>query len=389
VGPFPPFRSGIADQDQRLLNAMRRLGVDPLVVGFSRMYPKFLYPGTTDYSEEEKKEDFLEGEEGREAGTRAGASRSRGAAPSALLDGLNPLSFVRAARLLSFEEISLVVLPWWTSYFAPHVSLFLSTLGAERPATVRLLLCHNVFDHEPHPFKDALTRAVLRRADRFAVQNARSAREVSAERPDALVAVVPHPAEPRAVLPDRDAARGHLGLPLGVPVFLFSGLLRPYKGWDVLLDAFASLRKEVPSALLVLAGEPWGEARRLEAWAPAGVRLELRYLPETERALWFAAADAVVCPYRHATGSGIAADALAYGRPVIGSAVEGLADVVEDGHSGLLVPPGDAAALSRAMAQFVLEDLGPRLAAGAARLRASFGPDDHARRLLALGGVAI
>ena len=46
VGPFPPWRSGIADQDARLLRAMRRLGVDPLVVGFSRMYPKFLYPGT-------------------------------------------------------------------------------------------------------------------------------------------------------------------------------------------------------------------------------------------------------------------------------------------------------------------------------------------------------
>ncbi len=399
VGPFPPVRSGIADQDARLLAAMRRLGVDPLVVGFSRMYPKFLYPGTMDYSEEkEEKKNSFEREEGRIALAAAPAVSSSSSPPSAslplegisfsfLLDGLNPLSFVRAARLLSLEKISLVVLPWWTAFFAPHVSLLLSTLGAESPSTVRLLLCHNVFDHEAHPFKDALTRAVLRRADRFAVQNARSGREVASERPDAPVAVVPHPAEPRAVLPDRDAARGLLGVPLDAPVFLFSGLLRPYKGWDVLLDAFASLRRTVPSALLVLAGEPWGEARRLEAWAPAGVRLELRYLPESERGLWFAAADAVVCPYRHATGSGIAADALAYGRPVIGSRVEGLEDVVEDGHSGLLVPPGDPAALARAMAAFVEKGLGPRLSAGAARLRASFGPDDHARRVLAIGGV--
>jgi glycosyltransferase involved in cell wall biosynthesis len=399
VGPFPPVRSGIADQDARLLAAMRRLGVDPVVVGFSRMYPKFLYPGTTDYSEkeEEKKKNFLESEEGKIAlaavPTPANASRPSASSSfeeisrSSLLDGLNPMSFVRAARLLSLEEISLLVLPWWTSYFAPHVSLLLGTLGAESPATVKLLLCHNVFDHEAHPLKDALTRSVLRRADRFAVQNARSAREIASERPDAPLAVVPHPAEPRAVLPDRDAARGQLGVPLDAPVFLFSGLLRPYKGWDVLLDAFAALRREVPRALLVLAGEPWGEARRLEAWAPAGVRLELRYLPEAERGLWFAAADAVVCPYRHATGSGIAADALAYGRPVIGTRVEGLVDVVEDGHSGILVPPGDTAALARAMAVFVRDGLGPRLSAGAARLRASFGPDDHARQVLALGGV--
>ncbi len=388
VGPFPPWRSGIADQDGRLLAAMRRLGVDPVVVGFSRMYPKFLYPGTSDFSEEEKRKILLEGEEGRSGGGARGVATSRGRILP-LLDGLNPYSFVRAARFLSFKEISLLVLPWWTSYFAPHVSLLLSALGAERPSAVRLLLCHNVFDHESHPWKDALTRAVLRRADRFAVQNERSAREVAGERPDAPVAVVPHPAEPRAVLPDRDAARAQLGVPLDAHVFLFSGLLRPYKGWDVLLDAFAAVRRQVPRALLVLAGEPWGEARRLEAWAPAGVRLELRYLPEGERGLWFAAADAVVCPYRHATGSGIAADALAYGRPVIGTRVEGLEDVVEDGHSGLLVPPGDAAALARAMALFVREGLGPRLAAGAARLSSSFGPDDHARRVLALGGVAV
>ena len=50
VGPLPPWRGGIADQDARLLAAMRRLGVEPLVVGFSRLYPRLLYPGTMDYS---------------------------------------------------------------------------------------------------------------------------------------------------------------------------------------------------------------------------------------------------------------------------------------------------------------------------------------------------
>ena len=367
VGPLPPWRGGIADQDARLLAAMRRLGVEPLVVGFRRMYPRFLYPGTL----------------GRPAST----SRLREAA--ALLDGLNPYSFVRAARLLSFEEVSLVVLPWWTSYFAPHVSLFLSTLGAERPSAVRLLLCHNVFDHERNALKSALTRAVLRRADRFVVQSARGADEILAERSDARVDVIPHPSEPRAVIPDRAAARARLGVPVDAHVFLFSGLLRPYKGWDVLLGAFPAVRKEFPGALLVFAGEPWGEARRLPDRAPAGVRLELRYLSEDERALWFAACDAVVCPYRHATGSGIAADALAFSRPVIGSAVDGVAGIVEEGRSGLLVPPGDTGALGAAIARFVREGLGPRLSAGAALRRTAFAPDAHARRVLSAGGIDV
>ncbi len=386
VGPFPPIRSGIADQDARLLAALRRLGVDVVAVGFRRMYPPFLYPGVSERGEEDEKI-FLEGEEGR--GGAAARSPAGGGGPVLpLLDGLNPWSFVRAARTLaSFEGISLLLLPWWTAYFAPHASLLLSVLGAESPSTVRLLVCHNVFDHEGSALRAALTRAVLRRADRFAAQNAESAAEILSERPDAPVAVVPHPVEPRAVLPDQGEARARLGLPPDAPVFLFSGLLRPYKGWDVLLDAFAAVRREVPSAILVLAGEPWGEATRLEAWAPAGVRLELRYLHEDERARWFAACDAVVCPYRHATGSGIAADALAYGRPVIGTKVPGLTDVVVDGQTGLLVPPGDAPALARALARFVHEGLARRLAAGAAHRRSAFDPEAHARSLLALGGV--
>ena len=383
VGPVPPWRSGIADQTLRLARAMRALGVEPRVFTFRRMYPRFLYPGR-------REEDFFEGEEGTKRETRTG-DFLEGEEGTALgsLDGLNPFSFYSTSKKILNFPVSLVVIPWWTAYFAPHVLLLLAGLSRDGSGPTTLVLCHNVFDHEPRPLADALTRAVLRRADRFVVQNSRNADEIVRVHPDARVEIVPHPSEPRAVIPDRAAARARLGVPIDAPVFLFSGLLRPYKGWDVLLDAFPAVRKEFPGALLVLAGEPWGEARALPARAPAGVRLELRYQPEEERAEWFAACDAVVCPYRHATGSGIAADALAFSRPVIGTAVDGLLGVVEDGRSGLLVPPGDAESLGRAMIRFVREALGPRLSAGAAHRRVVFTPEDHARRVLAAGGIDV
>ncbi len=385
VGPVPPWRSGIADQDVRLLRALRRLGVEPLVVTFRRMYPAFLYPGRAD----------------RDPGGFPGDAGEI----HPLLDGSSPLSFVSAARFLASRRVDLALVPWWTAFWAPHTLALLGTLGADRPAAVRLLLCHNVWDHETGPFRAALTRAVLRRADRIVVQNRRAEAELRAEFGEKPLAVVPHPSEPREVLPDRDFARARLGVPLDAPVFLFAGILRRYKGWDLLLEAFRRLRREVPSAQLVLAGEPWGDARELKAAAEApatvkralsgelarftSVRLELRYLPEEELSLWFAAADAVVCPYRHATGSGIAADAMAHGRPVIGTCVDGLRDVVEEGVSGLLVPPEDAAALAAAMTRFVTQRLGPRLSAGAAARATAFHPDAHARRLLELGGVRV
>jgi glycosyltransferase involved in cell wall biosynthesis len=378
VGPVPPWRSGIADQMLRLAGAMRALGVEPRVFTFRRMYPRFLYPG-------KRTGDFLEGEEGE---GRAGFAGGQGGVRP-ILDGLNPLSFYSSSREILSSRASLVVIPWWTAYFAPHVLMLFAGLSRDASRPTTLLLCHNVFDHERNPLKSALTRAVLRRADRFVVQNARNAGEILRVCPDASVEIVPHPSEPRAVIPDRATARARLGVPTDAPVFLFSGLLRPYKGWDVLLDAFSAVRKEFPEALLVLAGEPWGEACDLPERAPVGVRLELRYQPEEERAEWFAACDAVVCPYRHATGSGIAADALAFSRPVIGTAVDGLLGIVEDERSGLLVPPGDAGALAAAMIRFVSEALGPRLSAGAAHRRAVFTPGEHARRVLAAGGIDV
>ncbi|MCM3876833.1 MAG: glycosyltransferase, partial [Thermoanaerobaculia bacterium] len=181
LGPVPPWRSGIADQTARLARAMRALGVEPRIFTFRRMYPRFLYPGkgTGDFLEREegkkKTGDFLEGEEGSEKAQESSATGVP--APRVTLDGLNPLSFYSSSKEILSSGPSLVVIPWWTAYFAPHVLLLFAGLsrGGSRPTT--LLLCHNVFDHERNPVTDALTRAVLRRADRFVVQNERNAGE--------------------------------------------------------------------------------------------------------------------------------------------------------------------------------------------------------------------
>lgn len=366
LGPVPPWRSGIADQTIRLARAMSRLGVSPLVLTFSRMYPRALYPGEAD--------------------------RGDGAFPGdvevlPLLDGFDPLSFRRAAEVAADRGARLCVSAFWTSVFAPHIALFLSSNRAESPDAVRLLLCHNLADHEAGAPRRALARVALRRADVLAVQNAGDLATTRREVPEARAVLVPHPSEPAHRVP-RAEARDRLGLPSNAPVFLFSGLLRPYKGWDVLLAAFDEARRSLPEAILLLAGEPWGEAKALaERPAPPGVRLLLRFLPADERGLLFDACDAVVCPYRHATGSGIAADALAHGRPVIGSRVPGLAVVVEDGDSGLLVPPGDVPALAEALVRFVRDGLGARLSSGAEALGARFSPEGHARAILSLGGI--
>lgn len=146
--------------------------------------------------------------------------------------------------------------------------------------------------------------------------------------------------------------------------FLFFGRIRRYKGLDLLRDAWPAVRAVHPDATLRILGE--GD---LEACAPGlaalpGVSAELRWVADETMAAEVASAGALVMPYREASQSGVAPIALALGVPVIATAVGGLEAQVENGRSGLVVPP-EPAALAAAMLRLHDPVLRTRLAAGA------------------------
>ncbi len=163
------------------------------------------------------------------------------------------------------------------------------------------------------------------------------------------------------------AARARLGLDAAAPVALFLGLIRPYKGLDLLLEAFAGVLRGLPEARLVVAGLPRPSFRpyaRQIARLGLGerVRTDLRYLPQNVMDDYLAAADLVVLPYRGASQSAVLGAALARDRPVLASATGGLPEMLPEVATEMLVPAGDVAALERAMSRL----LGDR--AGAAEL---------------------
>jgi glycosyltransferase involved in cell wall biosynthesis len=153
--------------------------------------------------------------------------------------------------------------------------------------------------------------------------------------------------------------RARYRLRAGLPVALFFGGLRPSKGLPDLLEAFALARAEVEAAL-VIAGQPaYGvEGADLEQQAErlgiaGSVVIDARYLPLEEIGSLLRTATVVVFPYRNATASGALQAAYAFGRPVIATAVGGLPEAVDDGRTGLLVPPGDIPALARALVKIL------------------------------------
>ncbi|MEM9293644.1 MAG: glycosyltransferase family 4 protein [Acidobacteriota bacterium] len=166
------------------------------------------------------------------------------------------------------------------------------------------------------------------------------------------------------------AARQRFGIEGRAPVALFFGYIREYKGLDLLLKAWETVVQSHPNARLLIAGDPvrLGPQRRqeLEDWAErVGAIHRFGYVPFSDVAHYFTAADVLVMPYRHISQSGVLYLALSLGVPVLATRVGALPEVLEDGESALLVEPESPAALSDALDRiFGDENLRKRLAAG-------------------------
>jgi D-inositol-3-phosphate glycosyltransferase len=156
-------------------------------------------------------------------------------------------------------------------------------------------------------------------------------------------------------------ARQQLGVPSDSPVLLFFGQIKEVKGLDVLLRAMPWLVKAHPTIRLVIAGKVWKDDWSLYAsliddlHLESQVDLHLHYIPDDQVSTFFAAADIVVLPYRHLYQSAVLMLTLSHGRPVVATRVGNLTEVVQDGETGYLVPPGDPEALATAILRLLAE----------------------------------
>jgi glycosyltransferase involved in cell wall biosynthesis len=346
LGPSPPDRGGIARETALLARELETRVVLSWFT-FTRPYPRWLDPRRFDRS--------------------PGGAAAPAARPS--LDYRSPRSWKRTAQEIANAHADALIVPWWTSFWGLPLRRVLSGVRTLSPRTPRVLLCHNVSDHEARMFERFLTLGAFLAADAFVVHaeadRARLARRV----PRRPIAVLPHPVVD-APQPSRDAARRALGIT--TPLVLFLGLVRRYKGVDVLLDAAPRIVRETGAKVAVV-GEVFPEARYLERrWEHSPVRDSILwrddYVPEEEMSRWLAASDVVVLPYRYVSGSGIAARAIAARRPMAAAAVGGLGETVRPGATGELFTPADPDALARAVERVLarpLESWEPGLARAA------------------------
>jgi D-inositol-3-phosphate glycosyltransferase len=304
IAPITPFRSGVAKHSTQVaLELNKRVDISSSTYSFKRLYPKILFPGDND----------------KEEGTIAPQSLNA----HFELDAVNPITWYKLVNKLVSENTEVVVIPCWTFFVAPCLGWI--ARQCKKKGIKVISIVHNAFDHEAGGIKNALMRYQLKSDSHFLCHNNALAKQVRTELPEATIAINPHP-----LFDQYPSANGTLKKRASIEL-LFFGLIRDYKGLDILLDA--KLKDE--DIYLTIAGECWGDINTYITQAEqlklsSKVEFIARYVSDEEAAELFDRCDAVILPYRSMTGSGVIPLAFHYGKPVITSDLPGFKEIVSD-----------------------------------------------------------
>jgi glycosyltransferase involved in cell wall biosynthesis len=339
IGPAWPLRGGgISTFNERLARAYKDRGDDVTIYTFSLQYPSFLFPGTTQYSDEPAPE---------------------GLDIKVTINSVNPLSWRKTGKEISRMKPDLVVVRFWIPFMGPSLGTISGMLRKKGIKVVAIV--DNIIPHEPKPFDRILSNYFVKRVSGFVTMSEavlNDLKQFDAEKPK-LLAV--HPLYDNfGEKISREEALKSLSLEEKYRYILFFGFIREYKGLDLLLKAFASERlRQFPLKLLV-AGEFYVDKKPyLELIDKLGIREDVilhdQFIPNTEVRNYFCAASLVVQPYKDATQSGITQVAYHFEKPIITTNVGGLAEIVTNGRDGYVTEP-DPKQITEAIYKFFKEE---------------------------------
>ena len=351
LSTFYPFRGGIAQFNANLYEAARAAGHEVKAFTFTCQYPKFLFPGKTQYVTEGDTAIVIESE--------------------AVLNTANPCTWGRTARRIAAWKPDVVVMKYWMSYMGP--SLGSAARRLRRRGIKVIALLDNVIPHEARFFDRPFSRWFLRSVSGCVAMSRAVMDDKNALAPEIPAVLVPHPLYDHfGAKMDRNEAAGKLGLDPDCKTLLYFGLIREYKGLDLLIEAMRLLDEGYQ---LVAAGECYGSFERYEQLAAGNPRIHLqnRYIGDEEVPLFFSAADLCVLPYRSATQSGITAISLHFDLPLVATPVGGLPESVGETGVGVMAREASAEAIAEAVRRYFSgEGAGCRAAIAAFKERATW-----------------
>ena len=332
LGPLPPYRGGIAETQWEFAKALHEKGYVVECWNFSHLYPNFLFPGKTQFTSSAFSSPFVSHRKAH---------------------AYNPFLWWRLAKEIRKKKPKRIVFRYWTPFLAP----FYGTLARLLPKSLpKIALIDN---WEPHEKKwiDGLFNAYMKKKmTHFSTLSENVANEILMDNNQKKWwGFHPLPSHaPKGT--SQSVARKTLKIDPQKPLLLFFGLIRPYKGLDLLIKAFSKMPQ--PASLSIVGEFYTDKAPYLKLIEENNLKEHIhlvdRFVSTEEIALYFSAADMVILPYKNATQSGVLAQAYQYETPLLVTQQPGLAKVVQEDKTGE-VSAATAEAIAET-AQFMLAE---------------------------------
>ncbi len=332
----PPYRGGISDLSALIYEELSK---DHQIqfINFKRQYPSILFPGKTEYKIGDRALDF----------------------PSKrIIDSINPLTWYQAYKQIRAFDSEWAIFRYWNPFFAPLIGYMAKKL---RKKSVKVaILVDNLVPHEESFIDSWMARRILARADHVVTMSKSVSEDVQGLHPGMKTSTLFHPLyEIYQSNHTKAEARAQLNLP-DHPIVLYFGLIRPYKGLDIMIKALGDIKHEFDDYTALILGEAYEDSQKyVDLIKSEGISsytiFRNEFIADNELPLYFSAADVLVLPYRSATQSGIVGIALQMDRPVIATQVGGLGEYIQEGETGYLVEPENPEALGQTILRFFLQ----------------------------------
>jgi len=320
IGPYPPFRGGISDFNYSLYREISKDN-ELQLINFTTQYPKILFPGKTQFKVEDSQDN---------KGNR-------------VMSSINPLSWRNSANRIIEYNPDIIFVQYWMPFFAFAFNSIVKNIKKRCNAKI-IAICHNLTPHEDWVFYKYITKGFLENIDKYVVMSDSVQSDLLYFIPNAEYKTLFHPIyDLFGEEIDIIEARKKLGI-TNQNIILYFGLIREYKGLDILLKSIQFLKNELDDFKVILAGECYENPQKYfdiieELKLDKYLDINMEFIPDNDVKNYFSASNVVVLPYKTATQSGITNIAYNFNRPVIISDVGGLSETVLNGKTGYVTKP--------------------------------------------------
>ncbi len=341
IGVAHPLRGGIATFNERLSQEIIKEvdGVDLKIYSYSLQYPKILFPGKTQYSSTKAPENLR---------------------IISAINSINPFNWWRVGRQIRREKPDLVLVKYWIPFMGPNSGFILRQVKKNKHTKI-ICVIDNMVPHEKRIGDKWFTQYFVKPVDAFIAMSDQVMDDLSLFDKTKPRALSPHPIYDNfGEKISREQALKNLKLDPEYRYVLFFGIIREYKGLDLLLKAFGKSNLTQKKVKLIVAGEYYEkEEKYTELIDQLGIKdqviIESRFIPNDEVASFFCASDLVAQPYKSATQSGVTQIAYHFEISMLVTNVGGLPEIVPHNKVGYVVEQ-DPEQIADAIADFYDND---------------------------------